>query len=156
MIEINVPGGKNLQLEYLILDYNGTVAVDGKPIKGVKECLDTLAEKLKIYVVTADTFGGAKTELDGFHCELIVIPPENQDRAKRDLVERLGADRTVSVGNGRNDRRMVKKSALGIAVVQEEGAACEAVESADIVCSSILAALGLLLNPIRLVATLRS
>ena len=156
MIEINIPGQKTLQLEYLILDYNGTVAVDGKPIKGVKECLDTLAEKLEVHVVTADTFGSVKTELAGFRCELTVLPADNQDRAKRDLVERLGAEQTVSIGNGRNDSRMVKKSALGIAVIQEEGAASDTVASADVVCSSILAALGLLLNPIRLVATLRS
>jgi soluble P-type ATPase len=51
---------------------------------------------------------------------------------------------------------MLKEAILGIAVIQEEGAAVESLVAADIVTRSILDALDLLLRPLRLTATLRS
>ena len=62
----------------------------------------------------------------------------------------------MAVGNGRNDRLMLKEAALGIAVLQAEGAAAEALLAADVVAPDILAALDLLLAPEGLIATLRS
>ena len=46
--------------------------------------------------------------------------------------------------------------ALGVAVVLAEGAAVATLNSADVVCVGIVPALELLLNPLRLTATLRS
>jgi len=60
MITIDIPGYKKLKLAHLVLDYNGTLACDGKMITGVKKCLTALAKPLKIHVITADTFGKAK------------------------------------------------------------------------------------------------
>ena len=51
---------------------------------------------------------------------------------------------------------MVKEAALGIAVVGREGIATETLIAADIVCDNVLDALELLLNPKRIIATLRS
>ena len=62
----------------------------------------------------------------------------------------------VAIGNGRNDRMMLAAAAIGIALVQAEGAAGQAVLCADVVATGILDALGLLEHPQRLVATLRS
>jgi soluble P-type ATPase len=75
---------------------------------------------------------------------------------KLDYVKALGADRTACMGNGRNDRLMLKEAALGVAVILDEGIAVETLNSADVVCTSILSALELLTNPLRLTATLRS
>ena len=36
MIEINIPGGRNLQLENLVCDVNGTLAVDGQLPDGLE------------------------------------------------------------------------------------------------------------------------
>ena len=47
-------------------------------------------------------------------------------------------------------------AALGIGVVGFEGAAVDALQASDIVAPGIQSALDLLLNPLRLVATLRS
>ena len=156
MIEISIPGHRDLQLEHLVLDYNGTLACDGEILEGVRRSLDALSQDLEIHVVTADTFGKAKAQLEGFPCRLVVLPVQDQDEAKGAYVERLGADRTACVGNGRNDRRMLKESALGIVVVLGEGAAVESLLAADVVATDIVAALDLLRNPLRLVATLRS
>jgi soluble P-type ATPase len=50
---------------------------------------------------------------------------------------------------------MLKAADLGIAVMQGEGAAVETLLAAAVVAPDIRAALGLLLYPARLVATLR-
>jgi len=155
MIEIDVPGNKNFRLEHLVLDYNGTIAFDGALIGGVKECLNELSQNLTVHVITADTFGSVKKALDGIDCQLAVIPLDQQDAAKLEYVKNLGREKTVSMGNGVNDRLMLKASALGVAVIQGEGAAFETLASADIVCTDIRSALSLLSNPLRLIATLR-
>jgi soluble P-type ATPase len=156
MIEISIPGYRDLEIQHLVLDYNGTLACDGEIIGGVKESLEALSKDLQIHVVTADTFGKAGSRLEDYPCQLVVLPIENQDEAKLEYVRRLGLDITACMGNGRNDRRMLKASTLGIAVILGEGAATETLLSADVVCTDILSALGLLTNPLRLVATLRS
>jgi len=156
MLDISIPGYKKLHFEHLVLDYNGTLACDGELLEGVSRSLAALAEHLQIHVVTADTFGKVRSRLASSTCKLVVLPQEGQDVGKRKYVEKLGAESVVSIGNGRNDRLMLERAALGIAVVQEEGAAAETLLAADVVCPSILAAFDLLRNPLRLTATLRS
>lgn len=156
MIETTIPGYKTVKLEHLVLDFNGTLACDGIMITGVKERLNALADHLDVHVLTADTFGKAASQLSGVNCKLSVLPLEHQDSGKLDYVKKQGCDKTCCMGNGRNDRLMLKESALGVAVILEEGAAMETLASADIVCTSILSALDLLTHPLRMVATLRS
>ena len=156
MIEIKIPGNKILQLEHLVLDYNGTIAFDGALIDGVKESLTELSQMLTVHVITADTFGSVKKALEDIDCKLAVIPLDHQDVAKLEYVKNLGCEQTVSIGNGVNDCLMLKASALGVAVIQGEGAAFETIASADVICTDILSALSLLTNPLRLIATLRS
>ena len=155
MLEIAIPGYKKLQIEHLVLD-NGILACDGTLLEGVRERLETLANTLKIYVLTADTFGKAESELRGLPCELSVLSPDNQDIRKLEFIKHLGTDRTVCIGNGRNDRLMIKEAALGIVLCQEEGAAVEAILAGDVLCPNISAALELMIYPLRLVATLRA
>ena len=156
MIEIKIPGYKNLHLKYLVLDHNGTLAVDGILLSGVKERLKALSAGLEIHVLTADTFGKALSQLEGVPCKLSILPLDDQDTGKLAYVKKLGREHTVSIGNGRNDRLMLKEAALGITVILEEGAAVGTLTSADVVCKDILSALDLLSHPLRLTATLRS
>ena len=156
MIEVDIPGYKRLQLKHLVLDFNGTLACDGNTLSGVKDNLTALSDSLEIHVLTADTFGKVTTGMKGVPCKVYILPLENQDIGKQEYVNSLGAERTVCIGNGRNDRLMLMDAALGIAVILEEGAAVETVTAADIVCTCIVSALELLQNPLRLTATLRS
>jgi soluble P-type ATPase len=156
LIEINIPGFKHLLLEHLVLDYNGTLAVDGRPVAGVGERLHWLAKALRIHVITADTFGEVRTAVADLPCTLHVLPRQSQAEAKRDYILRLGAHGTVCIGNGRNDRLMLLEASLGIAVVLAEGACVSCVTAADVVCRDINDALDLLRHPLRLTATLRS
>jgi len=155
VIDIAIPGFGRLVLTELVCDYNGTLARDGLLLAPARELLPRVADVLRIHVVTADTHGTAQAELDGLPCELTVLGPDAQAKAKAALVEGLGAGRVAAVGNGRNDAGMLKVAALGIGVVGDEGIAVEAIASSRIVCRSIADALELLTRPRRLVATLR-
>ncbi len=155
MIEVDIPGFKFLRIEHLVLDFNGTLAVEGELLTGVAERLNHLASMLSVHVVTADTFGRAAAQLEGVSCGLSVLPADGQDIAKLAYVNDLGAEETACIGNGRNDRLMLAGSALGIAVVLQEGASSLSLTAADIVCRDILSALDLLTRPLRLKATLR-
>ncbi len=156
MLEIAIPGAEPLRLDHLVADFNGTLAVDGELLPGAGEALRRLAEKLALHVVTADTFGRARDALAGIPCELAILPEGAQDSAKLRYVEALGAARCACLGNGRNDRLMLAAAGLGIAVMQGEGAAVETLLAAAVAVPDVNAALGLLLYPRRLVATLRT
>jgi soluble P-type ATPase len=156
MITVEIPDFCRLQLQHLVLDYNGTLARDGKLLAPVPRLLRALARLVRIHIVTADTFGMAVRELEGLPVELKILPVKSQAAAKSSLITKLGADAVVAIGNGRNDRKMLKAAALGIVVVQGEGAAAQTVAAADVVVTNIKTALELLLNAKRLKATLRS
>lgn len=155
MLTIAIPGFGELRLVHLVSDFNGTLARDGRLLPGIREAIADLSRELRILVVTADTHGGAADELDGLPVSLEIIPPVEQARAKRAFVERLGAGTVVALGNGLNDREMLAAAALGIAVVEGEGAAAATLASADVVAYGARDALELLQRPKRLVATLR-
>lgn len=156
MLAIAIPGFGDLKLEHLVLDYNGTLAVDGKLIPGVREALVALADHVEIHVVTADTYACAGNELSGMPVKITIIPPESQADAKLAYVKELGTERVCAVGNGRNDRKMLAAAAVGIALVQLEGGAGEAIAGAAVVAIDVHNALDLLRCPRRLIATLRS
>lgn len=155
-MDISIPGYGRLHLEHLVMDYNGTLAVDGRLIEGVREALTALSKDLTLHVLTADTFGKAAAGLKDVPCKLSLLPEDDQQARKLDYVTSLGAERTASIGNGRNDQLMLKASALGIAVILGEGITTETLLASDAVCTSIIDALDLLRNPLRLTATLRS
>lgn len=156
MTEIAIPGYKKVEISDLVLDYNGTLACDGRLLPGVKECLKALAETVRIHVLTADTFGKAASQFESLPITLSVLPKtDHEDMGKLEYVKRLGCEHTVCIGNGRNDHLMLRESVLGIAVILEEGASVKTLIAADVVFTNITSALESLMNPLRLTATLR-
>ncbi|HAR39396.1 MAG: ATPase P [Bacteroidetes bacterium GWD2_45_23] len=155
MITIETPGIKKLEAEHLVLDYNGTLAIDGKLIPGIRPLLEKLSNQIKIHILTADTFGTSKQELAEINCELEIIHDEMQDVHKEIYVDHLEREKVIAIGNGANDALMLAAAGLGILVIQKEGASVKALMNADIVCNTIVDALELLTNPLRIVATLR-
>jgi len=155
-IELRIPGFKDVLVEHLVLDFNGTLALDGELRPGVAERLALLAAHVHLHVVTADTFGSAAQQLAGLPLTLAVLEDESQAKAKRMAVLRLGSDKVVAIGNGRNDQQMLATASIGILVIQNEGASAASLTGADIVVTDVLQALDLLLHPQRLIATLRA
>ena len=152
---IEIPGYKKLDLDYLILDYNGTIALDGEIRDSVREQLITLSKELEIYVLTADTHGTAKKMCEGLPLKIQTFPTDGALDEKLAVVEGLGEDRCIAIGNGRNDKLMCRASALAIAVMEQEGMCGRLLGEADVCTRNIEDALDLLLRPKRLIATLR-
>jgi soluble P-type ATPase len=155
VIALDIPGFRALRLAHLVCDFNGTLACDGRLVRGVPTRLVALSRSLDVHVITADTFGTARSELARVGCDIRVIGSTRQSAAKRAIVQALGAERVVAIGNGRNDRRMFESAALAIAVCGPEGLAREALVAADAFIPSIVDALDALRLSKRLVATLR-
>lgn len=156
MLPLEIPGRGKYELTRVVLDVNGTLAEDGHLIPGVKERLGRLRRNLDIVLVTADTHGrqvaiDRELDLDAHRLE----KGQAEAPQKAELVRRLGSDSTVAIGNGANCALMLKEAAIGIAVIEAEGTSVAALQSSDVVVRSIVDALDMLLNPRRLVATLR-
>jgi len=155
VIEITIPGRGNYIIRNLILDLNGTIAVDGNIIGGVKEKLAMLSQKLDIFLVTADMNKNAERLVKDLPVKLYKIKETEENNQKLRVVLKKGKNNTVSIGNGCNDVSMLKESAIGISIVGGEGASAEAMMASDLVVVTINDALDLLLKPHRLGATLR-
>jgi len=155
MIELNIPGRGFIQLEHLVTDVNGTLAVDGQLIEGLARNLRNLRDRLEIHLLTADTHGRQSAIDMQLGLQATRIPPGNEAEQKAEFVRRLGADRVVAIGQGANDAGMLKQAVLGICVQSTEGVAVETLLAADIFVPDIFAALQLLEKPLRIVATLR-
>jgi P-type E1-E2 ATPase len=155
MLEITIPSRGVLRLEYLLLDVNGTIALDGQLLSGVRERLIELSRRVEIRLVSANTHGTVETLAAGLKVKAQILQPGNEVAQKAALVEELGAERVVAMGNGANDAAMLRRAALGIAVLGGEGLAVTSLTAADVLAPNIEAAFDLLLYPRRLVATLR-
>lgn len=155
-MDIEIPGKDMLNIRYLLCDYNGTLAEDGEVLDGVKERFEVLAEQLDIIIITADTHGTVREMVSDLPCKVHVIGPFAQDEEKKSFLVELGAESTITIGNGFNDRLILQEAAVGIGLIMKEGAAVQALLQADVVCKNILDALDLLIIPSRLIATLRN
>jgi P-type E1-E2 ATPase len=155
VIEITIPGRGNYTIKNVVLDLNGTIAVDGNIIRGVKEKVAMLSQEVAIFLVTADTNKNAERLVENLPVILYKIKEAEEDDQKLQVVLKKGKNNTVSIGNGCNDVSMLKESAIGICIVGGEGTSAEAMMASDVVVATINDALDLLLKPHRLKATLR-
>ena len=152
MIHIEIPQRGLFELQHAVFDINGTLAVDGKPIPGVAERLKSLAILLTVHALTAGTHGNI-AELErslGMPLQIIRTGEE-----KERFVQQLGPDSVIAFGNGTNDAPMLRLAAIGVAVLAAEGVSIAALQAADVLAHGPIDAIDLLLNPKRLIATLR-
>jgi soluble P-type ATPase len=152
MIQIDIPQRGIFELHQAVFDINGTLAVDGKPLPKVAAALKSLAVLLSILLLTAGTHGNLKELEETFGFPLQII---SNGEEKTQYVQQLGADKVVAFGNGMNDAGMLSQAALGVAVLAAEGVAIGTLKAADVLVSGPIDAIELILNPKRLVATLR-
>ena len=155
MIQIDIPGRETITIEHLVLDYNGTVAEDGHLIPGVAERLAELKELVEVHVLTADTYGTVRAQCDPIGIHVETFPRAGAAECKLEIVEKRGAN-VMCVGNGFNDVLMFGPAALSVAVIEKEGTFAGLIAHADVLTTSILDALDLLVRTDRLRATLRS
>ncbi len=155
MIELNIPGRGIIQIEHLVCDVNGTLAIDGQLHEGLVRILTNLQDRVTLHLLTADTHGRQHTidQLLNIRAERVQQGDEAQQKAN--YIEKLGHDRVAAIGQGSNDAAMLKAAAIGVGILSLEGAATETLLAADLIMPDIFAALELFEKPLRMVATLR-
>jgi P-type E1-E2 ATPase len=155
MIELNIPGRGLVQLQHLVCDVNGTLAVDGQLTEGVKQRLSALRDRLTLHLLSANTHGKQGIIEQQLNLKAVCIQTGKEDEQKAKYVQELGAETVVAIGQGANDVGMLQAAALGICVLSVEGTAVKTLLAADLVVANINEALELLEKPLRIVATLR-
>jgi soluble P-type ATPase len=155
MLCISIPGRRELRLSHLILDYNGTIALDGQLIPGVASRLEALARELSILVITADTHGTAARACADLPVQVLTFPTDRVGEIKaREAMKLQGG--TLCIGNGFNDVAMAEACDLSVCVIGKEGCCGALLAKSDVVVTSVTDGLDLLLKPDRLRATLRT
>ncbi|HVA61718.1 MAG TPA: hypothetical protein VNG13_14465 [Mycobacteriales bacterium] len=143
---------RRIELATAIFDVNGTLTLHGELIDGVAPRMQRLRQILQVLLVSSDSYGTLEAVADALQ-----VPARRAQNAaeKAAILAEVGPSTCLAVGNGNNDLLLLRDAALGIAVVGPEGAAPALFATADIVCAAIADALDLILEPLRLSATLR-
>jgi soluble P-type ATPase len=155
MLELTIPGRGDYALEHLVMDVNGTLAVDGVLLDGVSRRIGALRDRLNIHLLTANTHGGQNLIDESLNLKAVRLQPGHELEQKAAFVRALGAEHVVALGQGANDAGMLQAAALGICVLSVEGVAVETLIVADLFMPDILSALDLFEKPLRLIASLR-
>lgn len=155
MISVSIPGWGDLDIEYLVVDYNGTCAFDGKIKENAREIMERISRYIKVFIITSDTYGNIDNEVNTIGFSIIKVNKDGSGAEKARIIRELGPEKVAAIGNGANDAMMLKEAVLGIGVIGEEGCANATIKEADLLVKDINDALNILLHPERLVATLR-
>jgi P-type E1-E2 ATPase len=155
MVKFTIPGRGSYELEHLVMDVNGTLALDGQLMDGVAGKIASLRDKLTIHLLTADTHGKQAAIDQQLGLVAARITPGGESLQKAEYVRGLGCEKVAAIGQGANDAQMLEAAHLGICVMSVEGVAKETLFAADLIAPDILSALELFENPLRIVASLR-
>ncbi|QZY56084.1 HAD family hydrolase [Crassaminicella profunda] len=156
MLKIHIPGRNLIEVENIVFDYNGTLAVDGNMSRDTKDMLEKINKFLNVYIATADTYGTVKESCKDIDVVIKTFPHENAGACKKEIVEKLDREKTICVGNGYNDILMSQECIISIGVIGPEGVSGKLLLVCDIVVNHIKDVFDMLLKPDRIKATLRN
>jgi soluble P-type ATPase len=154
MINIQRPGQEPLEIDFILFDFEGTLASDRRVHPKAKDKINLLSKRTKIYILAKEEKERVEEVLKKVKAEIIYLTEGESSQKKLDLLHQLGATRTVAVGNGADDGPMMGEAVFSLCVIGKEGASSEAAKNADVVFTDILDALDFLLRPLRQKATL--
>jgi soluble P-type ATPase len=154
MIHLLRSDQKPLEIDFILIDFEGTLAADRRVHPKAKDKLNLLAKRAKIYILTQEKKERVAEALRKVNVEIIYLTEGDSSKKKLDLLRQLGATRTVAIGGGADDGTVLDEAVLGLCVIGKEGASSEAVKHADVVFTDILDTLDFLLRPLRQKATL--
>jgi len=148
-MKVEIPGQGELEIKTVVLDLNGTIAVRGQLVEGVKERVDTIKQKgLRVVLFSGDTRGNAEKLAGELDIEFIRAGTAEEKGAE---ISKLDSETCAAIGNG-----LIDVAKLAIVTLQAEGIHTKALLAADVVVPSINDALDLLIDENSLIATLRS
>jgi soluble P-type ATPase len=149
MIILQRPGQTPLEIECILLNFEGTLATDRRIHPKAKDKLNLLSKRTNIYILTKGEQEAIQEILKKVKAEVVYFEEGEVSQGKLDLLRQLGATKTVAIGNGVDDVPMIEEAGLGICIIDVEGASGEAIKKADVVFTNILDALDFLLKPMR-------
>jgi soluble P-type ATPase len=154
MILIERPGQEPLEIEYLLIDFEGTLAMDRRVHPKAKDKINLLSKRLKIYIFAKEEKERVEEVLKRVKAEIVFLNRGEASKQKLELIQRLGAFRTAVIGNGIDDLSIMKEAALGMVILGKEGTSGVLIQIANLVFTDVIDALDFLLKPLRQRATL--
>jgi len=149
MIILQRPGRTPLEIEFILLNFEGTLATDRRIHPKAKDKLNLLSKRTNIYILTKGEQEAIREILKKVKAEVVYFKEGEVSQGKLDLLRQLGAAKTVAIGNRVDDVPMIEEAGLGICIIGVEGTSGEAITKADVVFTDILHALDFLLKPMR-------
>lgn len=154
MISIQRPGQEAIEIDYILIDFEGTLASDGRVHPKAKDKINLLSKRTKIYILAKGEREKVQETLRRVKADLFFIKEEEASLQKLELLLNLGPSRSVVIGNGMDDVRMIKEAGLSMAIIGKEGTSGELIRTADLIFTNMIDALDFLLKPLRQKATL--
>jgi len=149
MISIQRPGMESLDIHFVLIDFEGTLAMDGRVHPKAKDKVNLLSKRATITILTKSNREKVEETLKKMKVEILYVTEEDSSQQKLNVLQRLGPHQTAVIGNGLDDVRIMEQAGLGLCVIGKEGSSAEAVVKADLVVTNVLDALDFLLKPMR-------
>ena len=154
MISIQRPGMEDLDIHFVLIDFEGTLAMDGRVHPKAKDKVNLLSKRATIYILTKSNREKVEETLRKMKAEILYVAEGDSSQQKLNVLQRLGPHQTAVIGNGLDDGQIMEQAGLGMCVIGIEGSSAEAMAKADLVVTHVLDALDFLLKPLRQRATL--
>ena len=154
MISIQRPGMESLDIHFVLIDFEGTLAMDGRVHPKAKDKVNLLSKRATIYILTKSNREKVEETLRKMKAEILYVAEGDSSQQKLNVLQRLGPHQTAVIGNGLDDGQIMEQAGLGMCVIGKEGSSAEAMAKADLVVTHVLDALDFLLKPLRQRATL--
>lgn len=152
-MKYQVTGVGEIEINTIVLDLNGTLAVKGIIPDGVKERLLKLKELgIAVTLFTGDQRGNAQELCDDLG---ISFSKAKTSEDKERLFLELDPETTAAIGNARIDNGKFKHAKVSVATLQAEGIHTGILEHVDVIVPSINDALDLFIDPDIFGATMR-
>ncbi len=152
-MKYNPVGVGEINLDTIILDLNGTLAVGGKIVDGVIPRIKKLQEYgYKIMLFTGDQRGTAPEQARDMDIDVVITKDTIE---KSNAAKKYNPSTTVAIGNARIDIGTFENAKVRIATLQKEGIHAGILGHVDMIVPSINDALDLLIDVDAFNATMR-
>ncbi len=152
-MKIEIPKGETIEINTIVLDLNGTLAVKGVVSEQTKQLIHKLKTlNYRIVLISGDIRGNAKIISDELGIELFLGATS---LAKAEQMKQFDKETTASIGNARIDIGTFENSKISIATMQSEGIHTGILRYVDILVPTIEDALSLFIDIKSLAGTLR-
>jgi len=145
---------EDLDIHFVLIDFEGTLAMDGRVHPKAKDKVNLLSKRATVTILTKSNREKVEKTLRKMKAEILYVAEGDSSQQKLNVLQRLGPHQTAVIGNGLDDGQIMEQAGLGMCVIGKEGSSAEAMAKADLVVTHVLDALDFLLKPLRQRATL--